>query len=527
MDPQRHRGTCYRAANWQCIGQTQARGRRTPKDVYVYPLQADWRQILQHGPPRSQPKRPPARSGQPRQAAPDGERFVQLWQGLVSTLVRVAGEHDREWVRRQRVLNTLLVMLFVFRLVFAPDRRGYATLLGELWDHCRQLGVALPQPRPVSAAAICKARAKVAAAVFRQAHRALLAQVPRDAPGTLWRGHRVFAVDGSKLNLPRPLEQAGYRRPCDAAYYPQGLLSCLYQLRARLPFDCDLHAHGDERRAALAHLDALAPGDVVVYDRGYYAFQLLHAHCQRGLHAVFRLQRNASSLIRAFILGDRREQHVTVQPSDTARRRCPQAVLRPCRLRLVKYSIGEKTYALGTTLLDRRRYRPADLAKLYHARWGVEEHCKVAKQMLRLEAFRGRSERLVRQEVYANATLVLLARLFANHGEAQWRSAPDGHGRPAVQASLPAQPAHGGAALGGPVRAACQGAAQHRAAHPRGPGKQPPATAPGPLVPAPLAQARQQMEESQGDPSLNHPKIRLGSRNSCSLSKVNASKQQS
>ena len=52
----------------------------------------------------------------------------------------------------------------------------------------------------------------------------------------------------------------------------------------------------------LAHLAALAPGDVIVYDRGYYSFQLLHAHCERRLHAVFRLQRDANALFREFML---------------------------------------------------------------------------------------------------------------------------------------------------------------------------------------------------------------------------------
>ncbi len=47
VEPARFRGTCYRAANWIPLGQTQGRGRmdrthqahgRAPKEVYVYPL---------------------------------------------------------------------------------------------------------------------------------------------------------------------------------------------------------------------------------------------------------------------------------------------------------------------------------------------------------------------------------------------------------------------------------------------------------------------------------------------------------
>jgi hypothetical protein len=51
----RFRGTSYRAANWQHVGSTCGRGRQDRrrahalpvKDVYVYPLQHDWRERLQ------------------------------------------------------------------------------------------------------------------------------------------------------------------------------------------------------------------------------------------------------------------------------------------------------------------------------------------------------------------------------------------------------------------------------------------------------------------------------------------------
>ena len=224
----------YRAANWQFLGRTQGRKAKgaapakTPKGVYAYPLHPDWRAILLHGPRAAAKPRPPAAKRGPAEPQPEAQdRFVQLWQGMIGTVVRVAGEHDREWLRRRRVLDTLLVVLFVFRLVFAPDRQGYALTLAELWEQCRRLGVALPQPQPVSASSICAARAKVGAHVFRRIHRALLDQAPPEQARQLWHGQRVFAVDGSKLNLPRPLAGEGYRTPAPNAHYPQGLLSCL------------------------------------------------------------------------------------------------------------------------------------------------------------------------------------------------------------------------------------------------------------------------------------------------------------
>lgn len=54
VDQSRFRGTCYRAANWTCVGQTQGRTRNGPrgappapiKDVYVYPLSKHFRREL-------------------------------------------------------------------------------------------------------------------------------------------------------------------------------------------------------------------------------------------------------------------------------------------------------------------------------------------------------------------------------------------------------------------------------------------------------------------------------------------------
>ena len=75
VERDRFRGTSYRAANWQHVGSTRGRGRQDRqreqavpvKDVYVYPLQAHWRQHLQalsaQAPAQRDPsERPPSRT---------------------------------------------------------------------------------------------------------------------------------------------------------------------------------------------------------------------------------------------------------------------------------------------------------------------------------------------------------------------------------------------------------------------------------------------------------------------------------
>ena len=54
VDCARFAGTCYRAANWLCVGETQGHAKRGNtyhrhgriKGVYLYPLTRHWRQAL-------------------------------------------------------------------------------------------------------------------------------------------------------------------------------------------------------------------------------------------------------------------------------------------------------------------------------------------------------------------------------------------------------------------------------------------------------------------------------------------------
>ena len=107
-------------------------------------------------------------------------------------------------------------------------------------------------------------------------------------------------------------------------------------------------------------------------------------------------------------------------------RKYPGRSWQPLPLRLLKYTHGGTEYALGTTLLDRRRYRVGALSDLYHARWGVEEMYKISKQFLEIEQFHGHSERLVKQELFAHFNLLSMTRLLTNRDAALCEAAGGG-----------------------------------------------------------------------------------------------------
>jgi len=441
VDPTHFSGTCYQAANWQKIGQSQQRKRhptemrseREPqepettaaKDIYVRPLTRHFqRELTENLQTRAVKKRyrNDLKASTTRRV---DESFLELWKNVLHIIRDVAADYDEKWQVRRRVIDTLLLMLLIFRMVTTRNKSGYGTVIDELWDNCLQYDLALPQKESISPSSLCEARKKLDEHAFRVVNTKILqAYWGHGDVDPLWHGHRVFAVDGSKLQLPRALLKSGYSLPSPDAHYPQGLLSCLYALKEQLPVDFDLVAHGDERRCATVHLSTLHPGDVVVYDRGYFSYVMLHHHLEAGVHAVFRMPMSSASEVNKFMQSTETDITVSVFPSkptllDIAKAH-PGLKIVPRTIRLVKYEYDKTTYCLSTTLVGEQHDPPIpvqELADLYHARWGVEELYKISKRVFHIEDFHAKHERGVKQELFAHFVLVTLNRLFANQAE--------------------------------------------------------------------------------------------------------------
>ena len=448
VDPTIFAGTCYRAANWQFLGLTQGRGRLAPdhhchttkKEIFVYPLQSDWQQQLT-GTPRAVELQKRYRNDlQASHTRSIDDSFVSLWEKVAHIFQDVAADYDRKWRLRQRLIDTMMLMLLIFRLVCSKNTQSYGTTIDDLWDNCEKLKLALPQKSSIAPSSFCAARQKLDEAVFKCANQKIIAAYAADASRYLWLGHRLFAVDGTKINLPRELLAGGYSTPSKTAHYPQGLLSCLYQLKSQLPFDFDLASHANERLSAIAHLEVLQTDDIVVYDRGYFSYLLLHRHAQTGIHAIFRLQENSASAIKAFFASLQTDNEITLLPSSQTqaeiRSQYPDLEILPLKLRLLKYKIADSVFCLGTTLLDAQQYPLQDFIDVYHGRWGIEELYKVSKRIFIIEDFHGKTERGVKQEIFAHFVLVTLNRLFANRADIELNPGPASN----CQSPAPAAP---------------------------------------------------------------------------------------
>jgi len=214
----------YRRAGWFCIGQIGHRKGRTVKDVYLRPLTGNCAAVL-----RREPQHPSLANARAalRDGLQDDPELLECWTRIIETASFIARRYDAMWLKRRRTVNTQLILLFMFRLVMSPERLGYTITLSELWQQCRQQGIPLYQQRPVSSAAVCRARSRLDACAFKDPHQALLEHFGLD--NHPWLGHQVFTVNGSRINLPKSLRQNDCLCPTPNAAYPQGLVSCLYR----------------------------------------------------------------------------------------------------------------------------------------------------------------------------------------------------------------------------------------------------------------------------------------------------------
>jgi len=162
-------------------------------------------------------------------------------------------------------------------MVADANTRGYELLLKGLWDEARDHGLPMPTVRPITAAAFCEARPKVTPRLLRRMVHEVATHAFEDTRAShLWRGRRVFALDGTKINLQRGSDlHRAFGTPHDA-HCPQLLLSVLLDVCAKHPVDFEIAPFAsDERAHLLAMLPSLAEGDLLILDRGYPSHEIL------------------------------------------------------------------------------------------------------------------------------------------------------------------------------------------------------------------------------------------------------------
>ncbi|MBW1954055.1 MAG: transposase [Deltaproteobacteria bacterium] len=105
-----------------------------------------------------------------------------------------------------------------------------------------------------------------------------------------WNGFRVYAIDGTKKNLPLSEELEEYFEVPPRAHFPQMITGVLFDVLAKLPINyMRAPFNTPEREMALALIQELGPGDLLVLDRGYPGYRMFQAIIKQRLDFLIRL----------------------------------------------------------------------------------------------------------------------------------------------------------------------------------------------------------------------------------------------
>ena len=286
----------------------------------------------------------------------------------------------------------------------------------DFWEHAADHGLPLPVEVPVSASAICQARQRLNSDVFRDLLYTL-SSTPIDGhqigPGRRWprwRGRRVFAADGAKVNLRRsPDLEYAFGVP-EGAYCPQMLMSTLVDVCSRMPVDVEVSGYcGSEREHLLLMLDSIDRGDLLILDRGYPSHEILQECAQAGIDFLVRVPiSHTFSAVDKFRRSGASDTLTTLTlPADA------DPDWSPLQVRLTRIE-GPDGPAFYISSLDSDEITEADIAELYHMRWEAEEYFKLfTAEYIGQKQFRSTSAHGVVQEVAALTLFIAISRLLA------------------------------------------------------------------------------------------------------------------
>lgn len=226
-------------------------------------------------------------------------------------------------------------------------------------------------------------------------------------------GYLVFAVDGSRIELPRTRshEQAystirhprrgknsrGQKRQTKdtkKVNSPQLWLTTMWHIGTGLPWDWRIGPGDSSERAHLRQMLASLPaGALVTADGGFVGYEGLQAIVDSGRHILLRVGANVRLLKK---LGYARELVGTVYLwPDRESKRGNQ----PLVLRLVVTSDGKQPVYLVTNILSPRELSDRQVIEMYARRWGIELFYRHLKQTFRRRKLLSREAQNAKLEI--------------------------------------------------------------------------------------------------------------------------------
>jgi len=259
----------------------------------------------------------------------------------------------------------------------------------------------------ITKSAFSRARRKISPLAFRELFEMTSKLWLKSDEFHRYKGHRIFAIDGSCINLPKNspelLKDFGTLGKTSKA------------IRARASILCDVldgvivHAefesiHTDERSLALKHVaffDEFASStDIIIFDRGYPSHDLIAEFDAKKWKFIMRIPKGFNYQIDSSLQTD------FIQVF-----RCRK---QKYYVRVIKLQLPSGEIEQLITNISPEAFKHEDFIALYFLRWPVETKYDTVKNKLFLETFSGKTTISVKQDFYSTmyiSNLVSFAKL--------------------------------------------------------------------------------------------------------------------
>jgi hypothetical protein len=277
--------------------------------------------------------------------------------------------------------------------------------------------------REVTKGAFSQARSKLKPEAFKELNADAAEVFYQDAPYQVWHGHRLLAVYGTRLMLPRhksviqEFGEHGFGPNADSKR-SLAMASFLYDPVNLLTLDAQIAPYASSERELLyQHLQYVKAGDLLLLDRGYPGLALFFLLKARKIDFCVRMKEDWWLAVKDFKDSGKQESLVefTLPKKD---RELLEAYPKmhhqkiTCRLVLIELDNGEKE-VLCTSLTDSNIYTHEDIKELYHFRWNIEEGYKLFKSRIEVEDFSGKTAIAVKQDFYAKVYMMTMCAILA------------------------------------------------------------------------------------------------------------------
>ena len=255
--------------------------------------------------------------------------------------------------------------------------------------------------------AFSKGRMRVRYEAFQEIFRMTVEEFYSEFKPKTYKGYRLCAVDGTKINLPyneKSKTEFGIQEGTGSTI--QALGSCLYDVLNEIIIDAQIApCKGNERALAQEHLEYLSTiptaKELILFDRGYPSSELIKYIEKLGFHYLIRCDKT-------FVAG----MHSKAKGSDCVIEHQFRTTKIAVKLRLLTITLqnGDTEYLI-TNVFD-PKMTAQNFEELYHLRWGIETSCDDIKNKLCIEDFSGTTPLAVKQDFFAVMFLMNLASMM-------------------------------------------------------------------------------------------------------------------